>query len=97
MDNVEVSEGSVQTHLGITPNHKISVSQGGDTYIYWYVRQDESCRTFSKSNDMDLVEFMHAKASSLRLNGFESFQLNRKKDYHLQRVSEREFVVKAMN
>lgn len=97
MEDIEISEATAQPGLGIIPSHKISIKHGSDVYIYWYVKQNPEYRDFDKMKDMDLVELMYTKGMEMKLGGFESFNINNSKDYHLERKSSHDFVIKALN
>jgi len=43
MDNIEIT---AQPGLGIIPSHKISITQGSDVYVYWYVKAKLDSRNF---------------------------------------------------
>jgi|GEM_PF-3492437 len=96
MDDIEISEATAQPGLGIIPSHKISITHGSDVYVYWYVKHNPECRDFDKMKDMDLVKLMHAKGLEMKLGDFESFNINNIKDYHLERKSSHDFVIKAL-
>jgi len=97
MDNIEITEAIAQPGLGILPSHKITITHGSDKYVYWYVKQNPNCREFDKMKDMDMLKIIHAKGIEMNLGGFESFQINNIKDYHLERKGSHEFIIKSLN
>ena len=97
MDNIEVIEATAQPGLGIVPSHKITISQGSDIYVYWYVKQNTNCRDFDILKDKKLVELMYSKGREMNLGIFETFQINNIRDYHLERRGSHEFIIKSLN
>ncbi len=96
MDSIEVNETTEEIETVMLPSHKITITQGSDTYIYWYVKSPAISDNFDKTKDMKLVELMHAKGNEMRLGGFESFSIGGQKDYHLERKASHEFIIKRL-
>ena len=96
MVDFQVSAGVAQPQYGFVPSHKINVTHGSDTFTYWYVQEPVTARAFDSQKDRDLVELMHAKGQSFQLGQFESFAMGADRNYHLQRLSSHEFVIKSL-
>jgi|SaaInlV_110m_DNA_1040235.scaffolds.fasta_scaffold05680_3 hypothetical protein len=97
MDHIEISEATAQPGLGVLPSHKISITHGSNTYIYWYVKNKHDSRDFDKKKDNRLIKLMHSKGIEMKLGGFESFNIGSGKDYHLERKGSHEFIIKSLN
>lgn len=96
MVQFQVSVGVAQPQYGFVPSHKINVTHGSDTFIYWYVQEPATARAFDSPKDGDLVELMHAKGQAFQLGQFESFAIGTNRNYHLQRLTSHEFVIKSL-
>ena len=81
---------------GVNPSHKITVGEADDVTVYWYVQQPASALAFDPKKHRDLVELMHEKGKLFRPDGFESFAIGTHRNYHLDRVGPREFVIKSL-
>jgi hypothetical protein len=78
------------------PSHRINVTDGSDSFTYWYVQEPATARAFDSQKDRDLVELMHAKGQTFQLWQFESFDMGAGRNYHLQRRDSHEFVIKSL-
>jgi len=96
MVQFQVSAGVAQPQYGFVPGHKISVTDGANTFTYWYVQDPATARTFDLHKDRDLVELMHAKGQVFQLGQFESFAIGQDRNYHLQRLTAYEFLIKSL-
>jgi len=96
MVSFEVSAGVAQPQYGFVPSHKITVTHGSYVYTYWYVQDPITARPFDGKKDRDLVELMHAKGQAFELCQFESFAIGTNRNYHLQRLSSHEFLIKSL-
>ncbi|MEX8499359.1 hypothetical protein [Leptothrix ochracea] len=96
MVQFQVSAGVAQPQYGFVPSHKISVTDGSDTFTYWYVQDPATARAFNSQEDRDLVELMHAKGQAFQLGQFESFAIGTDRNYHLQRLTIHEFLIKSL-
>ena len=82
---------------GLVATHKITVGDSGDDVcIYWYVQEPPSALAFDRQKHRDLVELMHAKGQQFEIRGFESFAIGTDRNYHLERLGPREFVIKSL-
>lgn len=96
MLSFDVSTGTAQPAYGFVPSHKITITHDSNTYIYWYVQESNTCRAFDSVRDRDLVELMHAKGQEFQIAQFESFAIDTERNYHLQRLSSHEFLIKSL-
>jgi hypothetical protein len=96
MTEFEVTAGVARPEPGVTPSHQINIRQGPDIFTYWYVQASTSCRPFDKAKDRDLVELMHAKGQQFDIGQFESFAIGAERNYHLERLTRHEFLIKAL-
>lgn len=96
MLSFDVSTGTAQPAYGFVPSHKITITHGSNTYTYWYVQESNKCRAFDSDRDRDLVELIHAKGQELQIAQFESFAIGTERNYHLQRLSSHEFLIKSL-
>lgn len=96
MVQFEVSVGVAQPQYGFVPSHKINVTHGSNTFTYWYVQEPATARVFDSRKDRDLVELMHAKGLEFRVGQFESFAIGTDRNYHLQRLTSHEFLIKSL-
>lgn len=95
-DNIKVEETTKSLESTLYPSHKITITQGSDKYVYWYVKSQAAQEDFDKSKDSKLVRIMHAKGMEMNIGYFESFNLDRAKDYHLERRDSHEFIIKRL-
>ncbi|MDP1982855.1 MAG: hypothetical protein Q8K23_09915 [Sulfuritalea sp.] len=96
MVSFEVSSGVALPQYNLVPSHKITVTHGSNVNIYWYVQEPATARPFDGVNDRDLVELMHAKGQEFTLGQFESFAMAPDRNYHLQRLTNQEFLIKSL-
>ena len=96
MVSFDVSSGVALPQYGVVPSHKITVTHGSSINIYWYVQEPATTRPFNKTQDHDLVELMDAKGQEFKLGQFESFAIGTDRNYHLQRLSAHEFLIKSL-
>ena len=92
----QVEVGVALPNYGLVPSHKISVTNDSNKYVYWYVQEPATARPFDSKKDRDLVELMHAKGHEFRPGQFESFAIGADRNYHLQRLSSHEFLIKSL-
>jgi len=79
-----------------TASHKITVTDGSDTYVFWYIKADPKFRDFDKVKDLDLVKLIYAKASATPPVQFESVSVKPYNDYHLARIAPKEYTVEVL-
>lgn len=96
MVQFQVFAGVPQPQYGFVPSHKINVAHGSNTFTYWYVQDPATARAFDSKKDIDLVELMHSKGQEFQLGQFESFAIGTDRNYHLQRLTSHEFLIKSL-
>ncbi len=82
---------------GIAPTHKITVKQGAETSVFWYLQQANGCGADSPQVDKAMLKQLHSEAQRLLVGDFLYFSCDRGKDYHLQRLGRNRFILKALN
>jgi hypothetical protein len=80
----------------IRPSHKITVGEADDVITYWYVQTVTTALAFDPKRHRDLVELIHAKGQQFRSDAFESFAIGTDRNYHLERIGPREFIIKSL-
>ena len=96
MIQMSVSAGIPQLKYGIIPTHKISMAHAEPVLFFYYVAESSEFRQFDEKSDIDLLQLAYAKGSEMKLGQFESFAIGEERNYHLQRVSDTEFVLKSL-
>ncbi len=80
----------------VKPSHKITVGEADDVTTYWYVQNPSTAIAFDPRRHHDLVELMHTKGRQFPSDGFESFAIGTERNYHLDRIGPREFIIKSL-
>jgi hypothetical protein len=80
---------------GVAPSHKITFTEGSETFWFYYLMRTPDFRPFVRTRDDELVKHIYAKGTALPIEGFISFNLG-SADYHLQRLSAHVFTVTSL-
>lgn len=86
-----------QMSEGIAPTHKIIVKQGAETSVFWYLQHSNPCGADDPPLDKGMVRQLHTEAQRLLVGDFLYFSCSQGCDYHLQRLGQNRFILKALN
>jgi len=96
MINFSVSAGRLLPQHNLTATKQIIVTEGTETYTYWYVQDPTTALAFDEKKHAYLVELMHAMAQEFGLAQFGSFSIGTDRNYHLQRLGKNEYCIKSL-
>ncbi len=78
-------------------SHKINIAKGSTTYTYLYEQESNESPAFDRLKHRDLVGVMHETGQKLKPGESESFTIGAKRNYFLERRSDREFVITSLD
>lgn len=97
MIEFDIERGSLlQTGMGISPTHKITLKQGSETSVIWYLQEPSACVPAEPHFDQGALARLFVQAQALHIGDFLYFSMGDGRDYHLQRVANRRFTLKSL-
>ncbi len=85
-----------QTGRGVSPTHKITLKQGSETSVIWYLQESDACDAPGPAFDRATLGQLFARSRALLVGDFLYFSLGDGRDYHLQRVAVSKFTLKSL-